>query len=617
MRHVPTPDKIRFIRLLDSWRILAPRQRVILCLIAAAFIFASFAEMLALSSVIPFVGLIIEPGLSSENRLFILIADALGNPPTRDLTITLGIVSCTLVAVSLISRLVVGFLIERFAARMANQFARELMVACLRAPYIWFLRQNASALGPRIYADAADAGIAIYPSLMEIVYTIFVTAIGVGLVIMASPTQSLAVLFALFIVCAVMLIVFRPLITRFAGHMRQGIVASNQTAIEIFEGVKDIKVKSRESAFAQLYENVFSHMMGYRFLAKYLQQIVPLVILSIGQLGLLVLALILFVSDLSRGELAAQLTLLIVVLSRVLPATTRAVGVINKLSATLPHLQGLLDLHEELTAITPARDRDGETKPDVPADWTSLALDSVSFHYENATDAAITNVNIDFGHGQSYGIVGPSGAGKSTLVDVILGLLAPGSGTVRVDDQDLRDYNTGSWFRQVGYVPQAPYISDDTLRRNIAFGIDNEAVDENRIANAVRAAGLEQVSAELEEGLGTRLGDRGMRLSGGQRQRVAIARALYHSPRLLVLDEATAALDNMTEQAVLKTIREMHSAVTTIVVTHKLTSLTHCDRIFVVEKGSLVAEGTYAELLDQNALFGGLAHNAQSPAAAK
>jgi ABC-type multidrug transport system fused ATPase/permease subunit len=193
--------------------------------------------------------------------------------------------------------------------------------------------------------------------------------------------------------------------------------------------------------------------------------------------------------------------------------------------------------------------------------------------------------------GESVGFVGPSGSGKSTLVDVILGLLTPGCGQVLVDAEDIQK-NLRAWQDQIGYVPQSIYLTDDTLRRNVAFGLASEAIDDTAVAHAVRAAQLEEFVAALPKGLETIVGERGVRLSGGQRQRIGIARALYHDPAVLVLDEATSALDTATEEGVMQAVTALHGSKTLLIVAHRLSTVAHCDRLFRLEQGRIAAETT-------------------------
>jgi ABC-type multidrug transport system fused ATPase/permease subunit len=226
----------------------------------------------------------------------------------------------------------------------------------------------------------------------------------------------------------------------------------------------------------------------------------------------------------------------------------------------------------------------------------SLAIDRVSFRYP-ATDAyALRDVSLTIPHGTSVGIIGSSGAGKSTLVDVILGLLIPESGAVLVDGVDTHN-NLRRWQDQIGYVPQTIYLTDDTLRRNVAFGLANERIDEAAVLRAIHAAQLDEFVKESPRGLDTIVGERGVRLSGGQRQRIGIARALYHDPPVLVLDEATSSLDTLTEGGVIDAVRALQGDKTVIIVAHRFSTVEHCDRIFRLDRSKLVEEASAAEML--------------------
>ncbi|HYU79955.1 MAG TPA: ABC transporter ATP-binding protein, partial [Vicinamibacterales bacterium] len=226
----------------------------------------------------------------------------------------------------------------------------------------------------------------------------------------------------------------------------------------------------------------------------------------------------------------------------------------------------------------------------------SIGCEDVSFVYEDAARAALEHVTITIARGESVGIVGPTGSGKSTLVDILLGLLKPSSGRVAIDGQDLRGFER-AWQRMVGYVPQDPYLLDDTLRRNIAFGVSDSVIDEQRLVRACTLAQLDDVVRQLPQALETVVGEDGVRLSGGQRQRVAIARALYHDPAVLVFDEATAALDNQTEREVTRAIAALQGGRTVIVIAHRLSTVENCDRLVFLQDGHVAAIGPYKDLL--------------------
>jgi ABC-type multidrug transport system fused ATPase/permease subunit len=220
---------------------------------------------------------------------------------------------------------------------------------------------------------------------------------------------------------------------------------------------------------------------------------------------------------------------------------------------------------------------------------TEIRLANVNFTYPSAAAPALRDLRLRISKGEAVGFVGPSGSGKSTLVDVVLGLLTPGTGQVLVDNKDIQG-NLRAWQDQIGYVPQSIYLTDDTLRRNVAFGLPDREIDEAAVSRAVRAAQLEEFVEGLPKGLDTIVGERGIRLSGGQRQRIGIARALYHDPAVLVLDEATSALDTVTERDVMQAVSALHGNKTVLIVAHRLSTVANCDRLYRLEQGRIEAE---------------------------
>jgi ABC-type multidrug transport system fused ATPase/permease subunit len=231
-----------------------------------------------------------------------------------------------------------------------------------------------------------------------------------------------------------------------------------------------------------------------------------------------------------------------------------------------------------------------------------VRLGNVSYTYPAATTPSLTNADLRIRKGEIVGIVGPSGSGKSTLVDVFLGLLAPSAGEVTVDGRDIRQ-DLRAWQDHIGYVPQSIYLTDDTLRRNVAFGLPAAEIDDAAVMRALRAARLDEFVATLPRGLDTVVGERGVRLSGGQRQRIGVARALYHDPDVLVLDEATSALDTATEHGVLDAVEAMRGEKTIVIVAHRLSTVERCDRVYRLEQSRVVAEGSARSVLAADAVL--------------
>jgi ABC-type multidrug transport system fused ATPase/permease subunit len=223
-------------------------------------------------------------------------------------------------------------------------------------------------------------------------------------------------------------------------------------------------------------------------------------------------------------------------------------------------------------------------------------LSDIDFSYPAAARPALVGVSLTIRKGETVGLIGPSGSGKSTLVDVLLGMLVPAKGQVTVDGGDIFE-DLRRWQDQIGYVPQSIYLTDDTLRRNVAFGIADEEIDDAAVDRALAAAQLQEFVASLPAGKETVVGERGVRLSGGQRQRIGIARALYHDPTVLVLDEATSALDTATEREVMQAVNALHGTKTIIIIAHRLTTVENCDRLYRLEEGRIAAEGPPRSIL--------------------
>jgi ABC-type multidrug transport system fused ATPase/permease subunit len=441
---------------------------------------------------------------------------------------------------------------------------------------------------------------------MELFYNGLIVFFSVGIIVAASPWQSLIAILSVGGVALVLSKVVRPRMRHHSAAERDGAVKCSKIGVEVVAGAKDILVKSRQGHFLGLYDRALLGSLSGRMKANALQRVVPVAFLLIGQIGLVLIALVLFSSNLSAGEIAQQMALLVLVVSRFLPAVSRALGTVNKINLTAPYVDSYVRL---MAGIDEAKRRYGAERSglSVPDDWRELRLQDVSFAYPGSDAAALHSVSFVFRRGGSYGVVGCSGSGKTTAIDLVLGLHPPESGRIEIDGKPLSDFSPKSWYRRIGYVPQSPFISDDTLRRNVAFGLSDREIDDRKVRRALEAAGFGSVLVGLEDGLGTRLGDHGIRLSGGQRQRVAIARALYDDPDILILDEATSALDIMTEREIQEAVQSLAREKTIITIAHRFRTVQGADTIFVFENGRLVEQGSFDDLYRMSPLFRRLA----------
>jgi ABC-type multidrug transport system fused ATPase/permease subunit len=307
----------------------------------------------------------------------------------------------------------------------------------------------------------------------------------------------------------------------------------------------------------------------------------------IAVVGLTVLLLTMLAQGRDVPTIVPTLALFAAAAFRLMPSVNRIVNAMHLLRYGLVVVDTLY-LESRLAVPDPP----SSAAPRV-ALHTAIILEDVHFTYPGAATPSLFGVTMQVGHGESVGLIGPSGSGKSTLVDVILGLLTPEAGRVLVDGADIQT-NLRGWQGQIGYVPQTIYVTDDTIRRNIAFGVADGQIDDAAVRRAIAAAHLEELVATRPDGLDAMLGERGVRLSGGQRQRLGIARALYHDPAVLVLDEATSALDAATERGVMDAVAALHGSKTILVVAHRQSTVERCERVYVVEHGRLTREGVAA-----------------------
>jgi ABC-type multidrug transport system fused ATPase/permease subunit len=269
------------------------------------------------------------------------------------------------------------------------------------------------------------------------------------------------------------------------------------------------------------------------------------------------------------------------------------------------------NLEEHLRDIIHDQMVDDGHRQTLPFDQT-IHLQSITFRYPNSSTLVLDNLSVKIPKNRSIAFVGPSGVGKSTLVDIVLGLLTPDAGKLIVDGVPVTSENLRSWQNGIGYVPQDIYLCDDTLVRNIAFGLDESDIDLDAVIAAAKLAHLHDfIEAELPDGYDTVVGERGTRLSGGQRQRVGIARALYHKPKVLVLDEATSSLDGITERIVTEAIQGLSGERTIVVIAHRLSTIRYCNAIHLMQSGKIVATGTYDELMTNNTMFQSMARNGE------
>lgn len=563
------------------WSMLTPGEQRSALVLLALMVIGMVLETLGIGLVIPALALLTQDDIALRYPAFQPVLYVLGNPSQQTLVIG-GML--LLVAVSLIKALFLAFLAwwqMRFAFGVQAQLSQRLFAVYLRQPYTFHLQRNSAQLIRNVINEVSMiTGNAILPVMMLL--TEGLVLIGLCVLLLAVEPQGALIVVSVLGAAAWGFHRFTHSSIEHWGKARQYHEGLRlQHLQQGLGGAKDVKMFGREADFLQQYRIHNDQSAHVAQMQSTLQQLPRLWLELLAVSGLAILVISMLAQNRSLEAVLPTLGLFAAAAFRLMPSVSRILGAVQ----ALRYGMSMIDvLHAELNLKIPATT--GKQKPSAPF-HSNMELSHVSYTYPAAASAALKDISLLIKRGESIGFIGVSGAGKSTLVDIILGLLTPNQGEVRVDGTDIQQ-NLRNWQDQIGYVPQSIFLTDDTLRRNVAFGLPDEQIDDAAIKRAIQAAQLEDFVSNLPDGLMTMVGERGIRLSGGQRQRIGIARALYHDPAVLLLDEATSSLDTATELGVMQAVKALQGTKTILIVAHRLSTVEHCDRLYRMEKGVLV-----------------------------
>lgn len=577
------------------------RSRWVLLVLVA--IFASAFEMIGAILVFVLVGLVAEP--SSRIVLPIVgdIQDLFGGTSDRARMLRLISVMTIFFLVRAAVHVVTAYVQKRVAHNAGARLSNRLVSGYLNWPYVSHLRRNSSDLIRNAHQAVQLLVTSVYVPMINVTAE---TVLTLGMLAVLTTIAPLATGIAVVVVggaAAVLLLVVQPKL-RTLGRVAHSMQRETLEALqESLHGIRDIKLLDREGYFAQRFASSRIKLAK----AGYLQSTIREVPHTVIELSLICFILLFFALAMLDGSEAENtlpiLGLFAYVGLRLQPSLQKIVTGLNEIRFSTAPVE---DLNADLRAVERFERKAPEPAP-LPF-RKAIVLDEVSFQYEGAAVNSLEDVSLSIRPGEEIGICGPTGGGKTTLIDVLSGLIDPTSGTVTIDDIDLRG-KAREWQATLGVVSQMVFLTDDTLRRNIALGMQDEDVDEGRVLEALDLAQLTEFVDGLPNGLNTTVGERGIRLSGGQRQRIAIARALYRRPSVLIFDEGTSALDNETEAQLMSALESLRGTLTVILVAHRLSTVQNSDRIFFVERGRIGGEGTFEALSASNQRFRALAGN--------
>lgn len=572
------------------WRLLKSSERRALVGIIFLILVGLILETLSLGIVMPVVAILTQDDYQTKYRW---LTDNLGSPSRENLIVIVMLLMVGIYIVRSLFLLWSSWVQKGFSAALSGRLSQRLFTIYLRQPYLFHLQHNSATL----MRNSRNANVVVTggidPTLVLLTDGLVAIALFT-LLIIVEPVGTIITLVAFGVGAWLFQLLTRRRIERWGDqrNLHDGMIL--QHLQQGLGGAKDVKILGRESEFLDQHEKHLKESLRINRVYSVLQTMprMYMEILTIAGLAALVISMVL--QKQSFTEIIPTLGLFAAAAFRVMPSINRLLGALQTLIYSRAIIASVyadfkLDALDETKLVT-----------GIPFS-EQLELRSVTFQYPTASTPSLQQVSLVVRRGEAVGFVGPSGAGKSTLVDVILGLFAPTAGLVLVDGQDIQK-NLRNWQNQIGYVPQSIYLTDDTLRRNVAFGLGDENIDENSVRNAIRLAQLEEFVSSLPENLDTVVGERGVRLSGGQRQRIGIARALYHNPSILVLDEATSSLDTPTEHGVMQAVQALQGSKTVIIVAHRLSTVEYCDRLYRIESSRLIEEGTFDEVVKRSAI---------------
>ena len=584
---------------------LTKGQHKSLTVMIFTFLFISILEVFGTGIIGPFIAVATNPDLIKTNYWLSIVYRQFRFSSAQNFTFALG----SIVIIAFYIKAFLSFNAQKFVFQfgytLKGELSAKLLKAYLAAPYSFHLRINSATLIQNVIGTTDNVCIGVVMPLLTSISNATVILALTLLLIQVSPMAL--VMIALLLPLVIWLI--ESLRSRLAFWSKEGWGASAEM-IRILNhglgGLKETRVIGCESYFEQQmkqqtkrYANNLTLVQGYGNLPRF--AIEAFMITFIVGFTLLFL----YLNQGQEQNLTAILGIFALASIRLLPAVSNLVGNINTFRANTFAIDKLFaDLKEietgERIAIADISDRSknlSSSADRLPLLFRKeIVFDKITFQYPESSTKSLDKISLTIKKGESIGVIGKSGAGKTTLVDVLLGLFTPGSGDITVDGVSVYD-NLRAWQNIIGYVPQSIFLIDDTLERNIAFGVPDGLIDRHRLTKAIEMAQLSEVVAQLPNGIKTVVGERGLLLSGGQRQRVGIARVLYHEREVLVFDEATAALDTETERLITEATKALSGTKTIVIIAHRLSTIEHCDRIYQIEAGKVIKSGSYQEVV--------------------
>ena len=563
--------------------VLDRKQKIHLVLLLIVIFIGAFVELLGVSSILPVVNVATSTETIEQTWYLLWLKQKLGLQDSGQMLIALSVL---LIIIYILKNIYVTMMYNMqysFIFENQKKLAVKLMDCYMHQNYLFHVSKNVAELQRNVTSDVNGFFTVVLNSL-QFLAEISVCVVLVIYLLMQDFVTTMAVAVLLFIFIGFFAGIFKKILGEKGRKNREVNVQVTKWILQSFSGIKEIKVINAEDFFVHNYNKYYSQFATLQRQQSMLTFVPRPVMETVCICGLLLAVILKLTIDSSNiASFIPTLSVFAIAAFRMLPSFNRITGYLGGIMFSKPSIDAIYQDLKEVEQLLKQRESIEKTDESVLL-TKSIKMEQVSFKYPESEKWILKQASLEIKRNSSVAFVGASGAGKTTAADIILGLLEPQEGQILVDNTDIRT-NMAAWHEKIGYIPQTIYLMDDTIKANIAFGVDVSKVDEERIHTVLKEAQLDEFIAQLPDGINTEIGDRGVKLSGGQRQRIGIARALYRNPEVLVLDEATSALDNDTEKEVMEAIDSLHGTRTLIVIAHRLSTIKSCDEIYEVGNG--------------------------------
>ena len=551
----------------------------------------AFLELLGVSIILPFVNAVLSPENMLNNKVMLFVYDLFRFENNYSF---IAFLAACVIAIYILKNLFLVYMYNiqyHFIYDNQCEMSSKMMGRYMNQPYIYHLSHGSGEMIQHITKDIDMFYTAVLGTISLLTEVFVCMALVIYLFILdKSITIGLALVLVVFV--AIYLLFIKDRVNTYGSEYRKRSTLINKSIIEGFGGIKETKVLDREDFFISDYRsNYITFSECYRKFQ--LLSIIPRPLMETVCIGGMMSVVILkILNQVNLSYFIPTLSVFVVAAFRMLPSFGRITSFTNMIVFNKSAVEAVYNDVKIMNKLDELKTVENENELVLN---DKIDISGVAYSYPNTTTEVLKRVDISIKKNESIGLIGPSGQGKTTLADLILGILTPSKGAISVDGKDITE-NMTSWHHMLGYIPQTIFLCDDTIRKNVAYGINEENIDDERVLKALEEAQIKDFVLGLEDGINTEIGERGGRLSGGQRQRIGIARALYNNPEVLILDEATSALDNDTEVAVMDAINRLQGNKTLIIIAHRLSTIENCDKIYRINDG-------FAELIDKSELF--------------